>query len=71
LPQHIGCTDSRLGLTAGTPPKQLLRYVWMLLPLPVKIGEVGHRQDFGRLRGGPPNNTPQAGHHPTPAQAAK
>jgi hypothetical protein len=25
-------------------PKQLLRHVWMLLPLPVKIGEVGHRE---------------------------
>src|SRR5580698_3390954 len=24
--------------------KQLLRYVWMLLALPVKIGEVGHGQ---------------------------
>src|SRR5580658_1350454 len=25
-------------------PQQLLRHVWMLLPLPMKIGEVGHRQ---------------------------
>src|SRR5262245_24180891 len=23
-------------------PKQLLRHVWMLLPLAIKIGEVGH-----------------------------
>src|SRR5215475_7055757 len=28
----------------------------MLLPLTMKIGEVGHGQNFGRLRGGPPNN---------------
>src|SRR5208337_1634962 len=25
-------------------PKQLLRHVWMLLPLPMKIGEIGHGQ---------------------------
>src|SRR5262249_16741408 len=25
-------------------PKQLLRHVWMLLPLAIKIGEVGHRK---------------------------
>jgi len=25
-------------------PQQLLRHVWMLLPLTMKIGEVGHRQ---------------------------
>ena len=23
-------------------PKQLLRHVWMLLPLPMEIGEIGH-----------------------------
>src|ERR1700690_1641000 len=28
-------------------PKQLLRHVWMLLPLPVKIGEVGHGKHRG------------------------
>jgi len=25
-------------------PQQMLRYVWMLLPLTMKVGEVGHRQ---------------------------
>src|SRR5580700_1431264 len=25
-------------------PKQLLRNMWMLLPLPVKVGEIGHGQ---------------------------
>src|SRR5215472_13328776 len=53
-------------------PQQLLSHVSMLLPLTMKIGEVGHRQHRrAAARRTTEQTRPQAGHHPTLVREAR